>query len=55
MIKISNKETGEFLGRVALPQRARFIEADGNTVWGIDLDENDMPAVTRWRVEPGFD
>lgn len=47
--------TGEFLGRVALPQRARFIEADGNTVWGIDLDENDMPAVTRWRVEPGFD
>jgi hypothetical protein len=47
--------TGEFLGRVAMPRRARFIEADGNVVWGIDLDENDMPAVTRWRVEPGFD
>jgi hypothetical protein len=46
--------TGEFLGRVALPSRARFMDADGNTVWGIDLDENDMPAVTRWRVEPGF-
>jgi hypothetical protein len=45
---------GTFLGRVALPPRARFIEADGDIVWGIDLDENDMPAVTRWRVEPGF-
>ena len=46
--------SGEFLGRVALPPRARFVEADGNSVWGIDLDENDMPAVTRWRVEPAF-
>jgi hypothetical protein len=45
---------GMFLGRVALPPRARFVEADGNTVWGIDLDEDDMPAVTRWRVEPAF-
>lgn len=45
---------GEFLGRVALPPRARFIEADGNSVWGINLDENDMPAVTRWRVEPAL-
>ena len=45
---------GEFLGRVALPPRARLIDADGNTVWGLDLDGNDMPAVTRWRVEPRF-
>ena len=37
-----------------LPRGARFIEAEGNTVWGIDLDENDMPAATRWRVEPAL-
>jgi hypothetical protein len=46
--------SGEFLGRVTLPPLARLVEADGNTVWGLDRDENDMPAVTRWRVEPGW-
>jgi hypothetical protein len=46
--------TGEFLGRVALPQGGQLIDADGNTVWGLERDENDMPAVTRWRVEPAL-
>lgn len=45
---------GRFLGRVALPPRTRLIDADGDTVWGLARDENDMPAVSRYRVEPGL-
>ena len=45
---------GTFLGRVRFPVRARLIEADGNTVWALDFDENDMPAVSRYRIDPGL-
>lgn len=45
---------GRFLGRVALPPRAILIDADGDTVWGLGRDADDMPAVTRWRIEPGL-
>lgn len=46
--------TGEFLGRVRFPPRASLIDAEGDVVWGLGRDINDMPAVTRWRVEPGL-
>jgi hypothetical protein len=45
---------GRFLGRVALPARATLIDADGDIVWGLGRDADDMPAVTRWRIEPGL-
>ncbi len=45
---------GTFLGRVRFPVRARLIEADGDRVWALDLDENDMPAVSRYRIAPGL-
>jgi 6-bladed beta-propeller protein len=43
---------GRFLGRVNLPRRSRLMEADGNTVWVLQRDENDLPAVVRLRIEP---
>lgn len=45
---------GRFLGRVAFPPRATLMEADGDQVWAIVRDEDDLPAVTRLRVEPGL-
>lgn len=45
---------GRFLGRVALPPRTRLVDADGDTVWGLARDEFDMPAVSRYRIEPGL-
>lgn len=46
--------TGRFLGRVAFPPRARFAEADGDRVWAIVRDTDDVPAVVRFKVGPGF-
>lgn len=43
---------GRFLARVALPHRARLIDADGDLVWGIRFDENDLPIIARWRMQP---
>jgi hypothetical protein len=45
---------GRFLGRVDLPRRARLAEAAGDQVWAIVPDADDVPAVTRFRVVPGF-
>jgi hypothetical protein len=45
---------GRFLGRVAFPRRARLAEAAGDQVWAIVPDADGMPAVTRFRVVPGF-
>jgi len=45
---------GRFLGRVEFPPRATLMEADGDLVWAIVRDADDLPAVTRWRVEPGL-
>jgi hypothetical protein len=45
---------GRFLGRVALPPRTQLVDADGDTVWGLALDEFDMAAVSRYRIEPGL-
>jgi len=45
---------GRFLGRVAFPPRSTFIDADGDLVWAIVRNEDDLPAVTRFRIEPGL-
>ncbi|MDX2206726.1 MAG: 6-bladed beta-propeller [Gemmatimonadales bacterium] len=46
--------SGEFLGRVAFPKNTRFIDADGDLVWALATDEDGLPQVVRFRVEPGF-
>ena len=46
--------TGRFLGRVAFPPRARFAEAEGDLVWAIVRDADDVPAVVRFKVTEGF-
>jgi hypothetical protein len=45
---------GKFLGRVEFPGRTRFIQADGNLVWAIVRDENDLPALARFRITPAL-
>ncbi|HEV8150086.1 MAG TPA: hypothetical protein VGP61_07890, partial [Gemmatimonadales bacterium] len=45
---------GRLLGRVNFPPRSRLMQADGNTVWALLRDENDLPAVVRFRIEPGL-
>ncbi|MGQ0704139.1 MAG: 6-bladed beta-propeller [Gemmatimonadales bacterium] len=46
---------GRFLGRVSFPPRTHLVEADGNTVWALGRDENDLQAIVRYRIEPGFE
>lgn len=46
--------SGRFLGRVVLPPRTTLMQADGNQLWTIQRDENDMPAIVRLRVDPAF-
>ena len=43
---------GAFLGRVAFPGRAKLMQADGNRVWAIQLDDDDLPSAVRYRIEP---
>lgn len=45
---------GRFLGRVALPARAQWMEADGDLVWVLDRDADWLPGIVRLRVAPGF-
>lgn len=45
---------GRFLGRVALPPRAQWMEADGDLVWVLDRDADWLPGIVRLRVAPGF-
>jgi tricorn protease-like protein len=47
-------QDGRFLGRVAFPPRTTLMEADGNTVWAIGRNEDDLPAVSRYRIEPAL-
>ena len=43
---------GTFLARVALPRNTHPMEADGNTLWALGQDDDDLPAVRRYRIEP---
>lgn len=41
---------GDYLGQVALPPRTRLVEADGEQLWAVVLDENDIPGIARFRI-----
>lgn len=43
---------GTFLGRIPFPPRTTLMEADANTVWALGRDENDLPAIVRFRIDP---
>lgn len=45
---------GTWLGRVAFPKDAQLMEADGNTVWALGKDDDDLPALKRFRIDPGL-
>jgi hypothetical protein len=42
---------GRYLGRLIFPEYARVGAARGNTVWGIDEDDDGGLYVVRWRIE----
>ncbi|HSA56710.1 MAG TPA: 6-bladed beta-propeller [Gemmatimonadaceae bacterium] len=44
--------SGRFLGRIPFPPRTTLMEADGDIVWALGRDENDLPALVRFRVDP---
>ena len=43
---------GTFLGRVPFPDGTQLIQADGDRVWIIERDGDDLPAVVRLRIDP---
>lgn len=45
---------GRFLGRVPLPPRTIMLHADGDHLWGIMRDEDDLPAIVRFRLGVPF-
>jgi hypothetical protein len=45
---------GRFLGRVALPPRTSIRMADGDIVWALQRDADDVPALVRLKVTPGW-
>jgi hypothetical protein len=45
---------GSFLGRVPMAWRTTLMEADGDYLWAIVRDEDDLPSVVRYRIEPGL-
>jgi len=45
---------GRFLGRVPLPPRTTLIQADGDLVWAIMRDTDDLPSVVRFRLSTPF-
>lgn len=45
---------GRFLGRVPLPPRTTLIQADGDLLWGIMRDTDDLPSVVRFRLSTPF-
>lgn len=45
---------GRFLGRIPFPPRTTLMEADGDLVWALGRDENDLPAIVRFRIDPAL-
>jgi hypothetical protein len=48
------ESNGTFLGRLRLPARATFMEADGDRIWYLDRDADGLPAIVRARIEPAL-
>jgi hypothetical protein len=46
--------SGRFLGRVPLPPRTTLIQADGDLLWGILRDADDLPSIVRFRLSTPF-
>ena len=46
--------TGRFLGRVPMPPRTTMFQADGDYIWGIMRDEDDLPSVVRLKLNTAF-
>ena len=44
------REDGDILGEVELPERLRVITARQDEVWGMDLDELDVPYIVKYSV-----
>jgi hypothetical protein len=47
--------SGRFLGRVPMPPRTTMFQADGDFIWGIMRDKDDLPSVVRFRLNRPFD
>jgi hypothetical protein len=45
---------GAFLGRVRLPARAKLVDADGDRIWAVVRDADDVQSVVRFKVGPAF-
>jgi hypothetical protein len=45
---------GTLLGRVAMPRRTSLVDADSEAVWGLATDDDGLPQLVRFRVEPGW-
>jgi hypothetical protein len=45
---------GTFLGRVVFPRRTRLVEADGDQVWALQRDADDLPILARLRIDPAL-
>ena len=45
---------GRFLGRVDCGCRMTLVDAEGDRVWALVRDENDLPVVARFRIEPAL-
>jgi hypothetical protein len=46
--------SGEFLGRLTIPDRAVLLAMEGDYLWLRSLDENDVHFASRFRVRPPF-
>jgi hypothetical protein len=47
-------ESGDFLGRVEIPDRSSFMAARGDHLWLQELDADDVPALVRYRLSFPF-
>jgi hypothetical protein len=45
---------GRFLGRVPMPPRTTMVQANGDYVWCITRDDNDVPSIVRFRIVPSL-
>lgn len=45
---------GRFLGRVPLPPKTSLVQADGEYLWGIMRDSDEIPSVVRFRLSRPF-